>query len=108
MERMNTTTETDPRHGAPANSYDAVPRDGPAVFVADAAAWDRGEIRGVWVDAQTPPARVVQQLAEELGREVGLDELAVVDQVGLGAAALSEDYFSDEHAVRSGVGELTD
>lgn len=66
MERMNKTAEKELRTQATANSYDAVPRDGPAVFVADAAAWDRGEIRGVWVDALTPPGRVVQRLPTSL------------------------------------------
>lgn len=87
MEKQQHEAQPEPR------GWDGVPRDGPWVFVVDKAAWDRGEVIGTWLDPWTPPELVAKQLGELLGRSPQLDELAVVEQVGLGEEMVDEDWF---------------
>jgi len=65
-------------------AWDAVPRDGPAVFVVDTAAFDRGIVRGRWLAVDAGQAALQLELTELLGRPPAEGSWAVVDQVGLG------------------------
>lgn len=78
--------------------YDAVPRDGPAVFVVEADSWDNGEIDGVWVNASVSPEEVAERFSQVTSRPVDFDQLVVVDQVGLGPQMVDEDWFRIEAA----------
>lgn len=64
-------------------AYDAVPRDGPWLFVAVTEAWDRGEIRGTWVRATANTTEVLDVVAATVGQRYQAERLAVVDQVGI-------------------------
>lgn len=76
-----------------ADAWDAVPRDGPAVLVADADAFDlRNEVVGGWIDPSMPRpelneaiAAVVGPLAFRAGRWV------VLDQVRMGSVMVPEE-----------------
>lgn len=65
-------------------AWDAIPRDGPAVFVVDTAAFDQGVVRGRWLDLGADQAVLHAELTELLGHEPEEGAWAVVDQVGLG------------------------
>lgn len=86
-------------------AWEASPRDGPAVFVVDTAAFDQGTIRGRWINPNDDAAVVNEQLAELLGRQPEEGSWAVVDQVGLGAVMMPETLAVDE--LRVAVDELT-
>jgi hypothetical protein len=70
--------------------WDAVPRDGPAVFIVDTDAWSKGIVKGRWCNPWAPAEQVREQLTELLGHEPADDEWAIVDQVGLGPLMMSE------------------
>lgn len=78
----------------PVDGYDAVPRDGPAVFLANVAALERGELSGTWVRLDQPATQLVSALAHLIGDRP--DHWAVVDQVGAGSTAVDEDASIDE------------
>jgi hypothetical protein len=65
-------------------AWDAVPRDGPAVFVVDVGALDHGVVRGRWLDARAEQEVLHGELTELLGSEPEEGAWAIVDQVGLG------------------------
>jgi hypothetical protein len=66
-------------------AWDAVPRDGPAVFVVDTDALDRHQcLRGRWLDLAASPEIIDTALGELLGRPVEEAGWAIVDQIGLG------------------------
>jgi hypothetical protein len=70
--------------------YDAVPRDGPALYVVLADTWDRGDVTGLWIRPDSPTECVVELLSSLTDRQLTLDDLRVVDQVGLGQAMVDE------------------
>lgn len=80
--------QTEIEQGA-VNGYEAVPRDGPAVFLANVAALERGELSGAWVRLDQPATQLVSALAHLIGDRP--DHWAVVDQVGVGSTAVDED-----------------
>jgi len=65
-------------------AWDAVPRDGPAVFVIDTTAFDQGTVRGRWLDVSAGKEALHDGLTELLGREPEEGAWAIVDQIGLG------------------------
>lgn len=65
-------------------AWDAVPRDGPAVFVVDTIAFDHGTVRGRWLDVRDDHAALHAELTKLLGREPEEGAWAIVDQIGLG------------------------
>jgi len=71
-------------------AWDAVPRDGPSVFVVDTKAFDHGVVRGRWLDVSADGAALHDQLTELLGREPEEGSWAIIDQVGLGALMVPE------------------
>jgi hypothetical protein len=85
MEREHRHKET-----AGWDARDAVPRDGPAVFVADRRALDAGIIHGQWVNPLTPPDELRNQLRTRLGHEAADDTWTIIDQVGLGQRMIDE------------------
>lgn len=87
MEREN---EQQPRASDGWSEWDAVPRDGPAVFIVDRRAWDEGTVRGRWCNPLAPAHEVRAQIGELLGSEAAEQEWAIVDQVGLGPLMLPE------------------
>jgi hypothetical protein len=72
------------------DAWDAAPRDGPAVFVVDAAAFDRGDVVGTWIDPYDDARNVEQKLSELLGRDAEQGTWAIVDQTGLGRLMMGE------------------
>ncbi len=79
-------------------AWNAAPRDGPAVFVVDAAAFDRGDVVGIWIDPYEQPDVVCEQLTELLGHEPEPGTWAIVDQTGVGPLMMSEEVGTDELA----------
>ncbi len=89
MERMsNSNTENGLRMDSEVpdgwEAWDAVPRDGPAVFVVDTAAFDHGVVRGRWLDVGAGPETLHTDLTELLGHPPEAGTWAIIDQVGLG------------------------
>lgn len=73
------------------NAYDAVPRDGPAVFAADAAALDQGGWpRGRWLNPLASVPMLERQLAEVFGPDAQPGEWVVIDQHELGPVMVPE------------------
>ena len=72
------------------DAWDAVPRDGPGVFIVDTAALDNGELHGCWFDPTLPADVLHEQLRRFVGREPTEGSLALVDQVGLGPLMMIE------------------
>jgi hypothetical protein len=77
-------------------AWDAVPRDGPAVFIVDTAALDSGELHGCWFDPTLPVDILSEQLRRFVGAELTEGRIAVVDQIGLGPLMMSEKPVVDE------------
>jgi hypothetical protein len=74
------------------HEYDAIPRDGPAVFVALRRALDIGAgLAGAWIDTDQTPDAIAAGIEEVTGRAWQLGGWAIVDQVGLGQVAVDED-----------------
>ncbi len=71
-------------------AWEAAPRDGPAVFIVDAEAWDQGVIRGRWCDPYLPVEQITEQVEALLGRPTTDGSWAIVDQVGLGGRMMEE------------------
>ncbi len=71
--------------------WNAIPRDGPAVFVVDMEIADRERrIQGRWIDPTETTEEIERQLAELLGRMPDEGSWAIVDQVGLGPLMVPE------------------
>ena len=88
-------------NGAPeaANGWDAweaVPRDGPAVFVVDTVAFDHGIVRGRWLSVADGQVNLHAELTELLGHEPEEGTWAVVDQIGLGSVMAPETMSVDD------------
>ena len=78
--------------------YDAVPRAGPAVFIAKEALLDAGVISGHWLDP-CDTAEVVSARIDLVTGQLGeLGGYAIIDQVGLGPDMLAEDLTPAELA----------
>jgi hypothetical protein len=75
--------------------YDAVPRDGPAIYVVAAETWDQGDVTGIWIELESPTDKVVELLSAVAGRALELDDLRVVDQVGVGKLMLDEQCLTE-------------
>ena len=71
-------------------AWDAVPRDGPAVFVIDTAAADHGVVHGRWLMIADGQTGWHANLTDLLGREPDEGSWAVVDQIGLGPVMAPE------------------
>lgn len=71
-------------------AWEAIPRDGPAVFVVDTAAFDHGVIRGRWIEVADGDREVHVALMALLGQEPQEGTWAVVDQIGLGPVMAPE------------------
>ena len=77
-------------------AWDAVPRDGPAVFVIETALLEReGRLRGAWIELGSDPAAINAQLAAFLADDAETGSWAIVDQVGLGGRMVPEDVPLD-------------
>jgi hypothetical protein len=71
------------------DAYDAVPRDGPAVFVMDTASpAHEGPPRGRWLDPTQPADVLHRQIGEVVGDSS--NGWAIIDQVGLGPIMVPE------------------
>ena len=93
MERTKSTRiDVDEGSHAPEGweAWDAVPRDGPAVFVVDTAALDHGIVSGRWLEVTDDQDGLHAELSHLLGREPEEGTWAVVDQVGLGPVMAPE------------------
>lgn len=78
-------------------SYDAVPRDGPAVFVAHSRAIDLGAaLIGAWIGADQAPEQIATGIEVVTGQVWRRGGWAIVDQVGLGPLAVDEDCPPEE------------
>lgn len=65
-------------------AWNAVPRDGPAVFIVDVGAFDCGVVRGRWFGVKADQEELRAELTDLLGYEPEEGSWAIVDQVGLG------------------------
>jgi len=79
------------------DAYDAVPRDGPAVFVATTEPAEDEELRGQWIQLD----REVQLIRRNIIDAVGATAVAagtwrVIDQIRLGNLMLPEVLRPDE------------
>lgn len=90
------------------STWDAPPRDGPAVFVADLTAHDLlGVMRGRWLDPTQPPKALEAQITEIVGRDgFHTGRWGVLDQLKVGpnmvpeqlsVAALTHWYRTHRH-----------
>ncbi len=83
------------------DAWDAIPRDGPAVFVLDVHRLDAGTVHGAWLSVD--PERFTAGLRALLGRSA-LNGWAIVDQVGLGERMIPEHFPLD--ALRTVFGDV--
>jgi len=98
MEKYNTINNNH-AHETGWEAWDAVPRDGPAVFIVDTRALDQeGQLRGRWISLEQDETAIVSCIEGVLGRPPD-DGWAIVDQVGLGRRMVPADLT---------VGELPD
>lgn len=77
------------------DAYDAVPRDGPAVFVADTDRLDRGELHGRWIGLDQPAADIAADISRVADRSPIDGGWAIVDQSRLGATMCDEEITFD-------------
>lgn len=81
------------------DAWDAVPRDGPAVFVIDTQQLKaEGRVHGRWIDLRDEPRVIRGQLSELVGQRCRSDGWAIVDQVGLGPRMAPEQVSVEELA----------
>lgn len=72
------------RHG-----NDAVPRDGPAVFVADVQVFDEsGDYVGSWIRLDRPSQEVQEELRAIVNGQP--ERFAIIDQVDIGPVMVDE------------------
>lgn len=78
-------------------AWNAVPRDGPAVFVVDLQALEtEGRVHGRWLNTMRDAEDVTAELREVLGREPIVNTWAVIDQVGLGRRMIPDTLAPEE------------
>lgn len=77
------------------DAYDAVPRDEPAVFVADCEKLDRGELHGRWIGLDQPAADIAADISRVTDRSPIDGGWAIVDQARIGATMSDEDISFD-------------
>jgi hypothetical protein len=90
MEQQEANAGGRPEQG---RGWDAVPRDGPAIFVVDRHAWERRDTDGVWVGTDESGFAIAARLTRQLGKPVAIENLVIVDQIGVGPAQLDEDLL---------------
>src|SRR5438093_5742017 len=89
MEHITTHLEGD---DAFRDTWDAVPRDGPAVFIVKTDPFDeRGRIVGRWIDPTGSIDAIDRQITELIGSLANEGGWAVIDQIGLGPEMLPEE-----------------
>lgn len=84
------------------DEWEAVPRDGPAVFAVDSRALDEGVIRGRWLDVHADQVTLRKELGELLGQGPEAGAWVVVDQVGLGELMAPETMTVTDLAALAG------
>jgi hypothetical protein len=90
MEQPHQQHHTEPETDITLDGYDAVPRDGPAVFVADTTKLDHGELHGRWIGLDQPTADIATEISRVTERSPIDGGWAVVDQTRLGATMCDE------------------
>lgn len=83
----------------PADRYETTPDSGAWVFVADREAFDSGSIRGEWISLGSEDHAVLAQVAAAAGRPLDLEDLIVIDQIGVPSEMVDEDLFATTEAV---------
>ena len=73
------------------NAWDAVPRDGPAIFLVETKAFDQGQVQGVWIRQHAEQDLQREQLIE-LSAFTATGQYAVIDQIGL--SVMMPEHFS--------------
>lgn len=79
--------------------YETTPGIGAWVFVADRNAFDSGSIRGDWIPLGSEDHAALAQVAAAAGRPLDLDDLIVIDQIGVPNEMVDEDLFATTEAV---------
>jgi len=79
--------------------YETTPGSGAWVFVADRNAFDSGSIRGDWIPLGSEDHAVLAQVVAAAGRPLGLEDLIVIDQIGVPNEMVDEDLFATTEAV---------
>lgn len=98
MEQFNNTTG-EALNADGWEAWDAVPRDGPAVFVVDTKVFDTdSRVRGRWLDPSASAGALREQLRQLLGRDPEPGSWAIIDQVGLGPLMAPETLAIEEMA----------
>ena len=87
MEQLHQHHHTEAGSDVALDGYDAVPRDGPAVFVADTAKLDRGELHGRWIGLDRSAADIATHISAVTNRSPIDGGWAVIDQTRLLADA---------------------
>lgn len=95
MEQLPTQHHTEAGHDVALDSYEAVPRDGPAVFVADTTKLDQGELHGKWIGLDQSAADIAENISRVTDRSPIDGGWAIVDQSRLGATMCDEDITFD-------------
>lgn len=79
-----------------ADRWDAVPRDGPAVFVIGG---DATSLTGDWIDPTADVDQVAAAVETATGQPAEIGSWTVVDQIGLGPEMLPE-HLSIQSLIR--------
>jgi hypothetical protein len=73
-------------------SWEANPRDGPAVYIETVDTIGETALRGAWIDLTSDPDEVHQQIVDAVGAAaVASASWRIIDQVGVGKSMLPED-----------------
>lgn len=82
--------------------FDAVPRDGPAVFIVNRAAFDRGELVGGWLPVSDDVEAMTTAVEDIIGDTIESSRRSwiIIDQIDMGGTMIDEDAPLDTLAAR--------
>jgi len=79
--------------------YEHMPEAGSWFYVTDQASIASGELVGAWVPVGSDDAEVLAAASQAAGRPLTMDDLVVIDQIGLGGEMVDEDFFAVQEAL---------
>lgn len=79
--------------------YEHMPETGSWFYVTAQASIATGDLLGAWVPVGTDDAEVLAAASRAAGRPLAMDDLIVIDQIGLGGEMVDEDCFAVQEAL---------
>lgn len=79
--------------------YEHTPQTGSWFYVTDQASIATGELLGAWVPVGSDDVEVLAAASRAAGRPLTMDDLVVIDQIGLGGEMVDDDCFAVQEAL---------